>query len=236
MPPLLAAVERGDDRTVFDLLDEVPEDELTGDDGVTLLAAAAYAGRHEVVSRLVEDGVDVTRPWAAGLDPVTWAAERGAYWVLNSLLIRSGDPLSADSPHRRALRVAQAAIDSEAAWVPGPPPAHRAIVSRLEAALGIHRSPDELMARALVHARPDHDDWFESLHQLGCRVGTDQELFQWACAVAGDPSSLARRRFGLEALKFLGFGMTRRPTRSWRESPSRSCRSPRRRPSSCARC
>ncbi|MBT2450014.1 ankyrin repeat domain-containing protein [Streptomyces sp. ISL-43] len=95
-----------------------------------LLAAAAYAGRDEVVWRLVEDGVDVTRPWADGVDPVTWAAARGTYWVLQALLIRSGDPLSADSPHRRALRVALAGIDSEPAGEPGPPPAHRAILRR----------------------------------------------------------------------------------------------------------
>lgn len=78
LPPLLAAVEC-DDLTVFDLLDDVPRHELTGDDGVALPAVAANAGRHEVVWRLVEDGVDVTRPWAGGVDPVTWAAERGAY-------------------------------------------------------------------------------------------------------------------------------------------------------------
>ncbi|WP_030714551.1 hypothetical protein [Streptomyces sp. NRRL F-2580] len=71
LPPLLAAVARGDDRTVFDLLDDGPDEELTGDDGVALLAAAAYAERDEVVWRLVEPGVDVTRPWAGGVDPVT---------------------------------------------------------------------------------------------------------------------------------------------------------------------
>ncbi|MGR4878141.1 hypothetical protein ACIPUC_01730 [Streptomyces sp. LARHCF249] len=205
LPPLLSAVECGDDRTVFDLLDDVPSHELTGDDAVTLLAAAAYAGRDEVVWRLVEDGVDVARPWAGGVDPVTWAARRGAYPVLLALLIRSGDPLRAGSPHRRALREAQAAIDSEVAVEPGPPPAHRAIVSHLEAVLGIHRSPDELMARALVHARADHDDWAESLIQLGYRA--DQELFNWACTVASDSSSLDRRRFGLDTLNSLNFGL-----------------------------
>ncbi|MFE9927917.1 hypothetical protein [Streptomyces sp. NPDC005533] len=206
LSPLLAAVARGDDRTVFDLLDDVPEDELGGDDGVALLAAAAYAERDEVVWRLVEAGVDVTRPWAGGVDPVTWAAGRGAFPVLQALLIRSGDPRGADSPHRRALRVAQAAIASEAVGEEqGPPPAHRAIVSHLEAVLGVHRSPDELMARALVHARPDHDDWCESLLQLGYRA--DQEVFGWARDVAGDRSSLDRRRFGLGVLNFIGFGL-----------------------------
>ncbi|MFB7179792.1 hypothetical protein ACFCYI_19070 [Streptomyces sp. NPDC056257] len=206
LPPLLAAVARGDDRTVFDLLDDVPDEELTGDDGVALLAAAAYAGRDEVVWRLVEAGVDVTRPWAGGVDPVTWAAGRGAYPVLLALLIRSGDPLDADSPHRRALRVARAGIASGAAGEePGPPPAHWAIVSRLEAELGVHRSPDELMARALVHARPDHDDWSESLLQLGYRA--DQEVFTWARDVASDRSSRDRRRFGLGVLNFIGFGL-----------------------------
>ncbi|MFD7900884.1 hypothetical protein ACFV4G_01430 [Kitasatospora sp. NPDC059747] len=59
LPPLLAAIERGDDDAAFDPLSDVPLDEMAGDDAVDLLAAAAHAGRHEVVRWLVEDGVDV---------------------------------------------------------------------------------------------------------------------------------------------------------------------------------
>ncbi|MET8543476.1 ankyrin repeat domain-containing protein [Kitasatospora sp. NPDC004799] len=214
LPPLLAAVERGDDVAVFDLLDDISTDELAGDDAVTLLAAAARAGRHEVVDWLVLWDVDVTRPWADGVDPVTWAAEHGRYGVLRALLSRSRDPLSADSPHRRALRTAQLAIATEAEarsetkterGEPGPLPAHRAIVTDLEAALGVHRSPDELMARALVHADPGHDDWFASLFQLGYRA--DQETFDWARRVAEEGSCLDRRRFALDTVNFLGFDL-----------------------------
>lgn len=205
---LLAAVERGDDIAVFDLLDGVSAADLASDDAVTLLAAAAKAGRHEVVDWLVLWDVDVSRPWDGGVDPVTWAAEHGAYWVLKALLSRSQDPLSADSPHRRALRTAQDAIGSEADTADArtePLPAHRAIITDLEAVLGIRRSPDELLARAMVHADPHHDDWFASLFQLGYRA--DQETFDWARKVAEDTSSLSRRRFGLETVNFLGFGL-----------------------------
>ncbi|MEV6973173.1 HEAT repeat domain-containing protein [Kitasatospora sp. NPDC093806] len=207
LPFLLAAVERGDDIAVFESLDDGVIDRLTGDDGVTLLAAAAYAGRHEVVSRLV-GWVDPSHPWAGGVDPVTWAAENGSSWVLDSLLSLDRDPLREDSAHRRALRVARAALDSGAGAGLVPPPAHRAVITDLEAKLGVHRTPDELMARALVHADPGHDDWLASL----CRIAwpESQERFDWARAVAegaGEAGSLARRRFALDAINFLGFGL-----------------------------
>ncbi|MFE7527164.1 HEAT repeat domain-containing protein [Kitasatospora sp. NPDC057542] len=207
LPSLLAAIERGDDTTVFEFLEDAANDELTGDDGITLLAAAAHAGRHEVVDRLVVWDVDPTRPWAGGVDPVTWAAENGAYWVLNALLSPDRDPLRTDSPHRRALRVARAALESGAGAGSVPPPAHRAVITDLEAKLGVHRTPDELMARALVHADPEHDDWFASLFRIA--EPESQERFDWARAVAegaGDAGSLDRRRFALDAINFLGFG------------------------------
>ncbi|MFF2045272.1 HEAT repeat domain-containing protein [Kitasatospora sp. NPDC058170] len=205
LSPLLAAIECGDDITVLESLADVANSELTGDDGITLLAAAAHAGRHEVVDRLVLRDVDPTRPWAGGVDPVTWAAENGAYWVLNALLSPDRDPLRADSPHRRALRAARAALESGAGAGPVSPPAHRAVITDLEAQLGIHRTPDELMARALVHADPRHDDWHVSL----CRIAwpETQEVFDWARAVAEEAGSLDRRRFALDAINYLSFGL-----------------------------
>ncbi len=205
LPLLLAAVERGDNAAAFELLEEVTAGELAGEDAVTLLAAAAYAGRHEVVDWLVQWDVDVTRPWADGVDPVIWAAEHGMYWILQALLSRSRDPLSADSPHRRALRTAQDAIGSHIDVTADQRPAHRAIVTDLEAALGIRRSPDELLARALAYSDPWHDDWSASLFQLGVRA--DQETFDWARNAAEDASLLGRRRFGLDTVNFLGFGL-----------------------------
>ncbi|MFI8966512.1 HEAT repeat domain-containing protein [Streptomyces sp. NPDC053493] len=202
LPSLLAAVERGDDPVVFDFLDHTTPEALGRDDAVALLTAAAYAGRHEVVDRLVVRDSDVTRPRAGGPDLVTWAARHGRYRVLQALLSSRHDPLAPDSPHRRALRVAQDALRTGSGAGTEPPPAHRAIVTELEAALGVHRSPDELLARALVHADPDHDDWFSSLYQLGLRA--DQETFDWARELATDRSSLARRRFGLDTVQFLG--------------------------------
>ncbi|MFE3110838.1 HEAT repeat domain-containing protein [Kitasatospora indigofera] len=209
LSPLLAAVERGDDTTVFEALEAATADEFTEDDGVRLLAAAAYAGRGDLAWDLVVRwDADPARPWAGGVDPVTWAAEHGAYGVLQALLSRERDPLRADSGHRHALRVALAALESGAGAGSVPPPAHRAVVTDLEAKLGIDRTPDELMARALVHADPRHDDWLASL----CRIAQpeSQERFDWARAIAEEAENagdLARRRFALDAINFLGFGL-----------------------------
>lgn len=201
LPLLLAAVERGDDNAALELLYDATANDLAGDDAVTLLAAAARAGRQQVVDHLIVWDVDVTRPWDGGVDPVTWAAENGRYLVLQALLSRSRDPLSSDSPHRRALRIAQDALSSQAGRGTDPPPAHRAIITDLEAALGVRRSPDELMARALVHADPDHDDWFASAWELGRRI--DRETFDWAREAARDTSDRDRRRFGLDTMNQL---------------------------------
>ncbi|MFE3107560.1 HEAT repeat domain-containing protein [Kitasatospora indigofera] len=138
---------------------------------------------------------------------MTWAAENGRYLALRALLSRSGDPLSSDSPHRRALRTAQDVLGSGVGAGTDAGPAHLAIITDLEAELGIRRPPDELMARALVHADPDHDDWFASVFHLGLRA--DQETFDWAHEAAQDPSDLDRRRFGLDTMNHLAiaFGL-----------------------------
>lgn len=107
---LMAAVESGDARTVFDLLRAVPEEVLAGEFGSSALAVAAYAGHHEVVGHLVGAGADPARPWADGSDPVSWAADRGACEVLRALLSRSREPWREDGPEHRALRTAKAWI------------------------------------------------------------------------------------------------------------------------------
>ncbi|MFB6561892.1 HEAT repeat domain-containing protein [Streptomyces sp. NPDC056400] len=206
LPLLLAAVEREDDGAALELLFDATADDLAGDDAVALLAAAARAGRERVVDYLVVWDVDVTRPWDDGVDPVTWAAENGRYWVLRALLSRRRDPLSSDSPHRRALRTAQEALASGVGAGSEPPPAHRAVITDLEAELGVHHSPDELMARALVHADPDHDDWLTSVFRLGLR--TSRETFDWALEAAQDTSHLDRRRFGLDTMEYLAIGFS----------------------------
>ncbi|WP_031071780.1 HEAT repeat domain-containing protein [Streptomyces sp. NRRL WC-3742] len=209
LPPLLTAIEQADEPAALDLLlDAVPDHDLEGEDGSTLLHAAAHAGLPELVWALVTHGADIARPWPDGTDPVTWAAERGAYEILYSLLAPS--PRSGADTYRRALAIAQAHLDAQAAQAAqaatGPnPPAHLAIVTDLEARLGVHRTPDELLARALVHALPEHDDWFASVLQLTFRGG--QETFDWARATASDPVSLDRRRFGLDVINTLSFGL-----------------------------
>ncbi|MFI5534175.1 hypothetical protein ACIA8O_37125 [Kitasatospora sp. NPDC051853] len=207
---LLAAIECGDDIPVLEFLDfeDTPRAELGDDDGLVLLAAAAYAGRHEVVGRLIEWGVDPTRPWADGTDPVTWAAESGAFWVLEALLRPEGDPLRADSSHRRALRAAQSALKAGTGAGSLPPPAHRAVITAMEAKLGVQRKPDELMARALVHADPDHDDWRISLFRIA--DGDSRAAFDWARTVAEEADrtgDLHRRRFALDTVSVLDLGL-----------------------------
>ncbi|MFJ5928030.1 hypothetical protein ACIQF6_36090 [Kitasatospora sp. NPDC092948] len=209
LPALLAAVERMDDDAALELLYGATADDLAADDAVTLLAAAARGGRERIVDHLVLWGVDVTRPWDGGVDPVTWAAENGRSRVLDALLSHSDNPLSGDSPHRRALRVAQDALASGVGAGNEPPPAHRAIITALEATLGVRHSPDELMARALTHADPDHDDWFASAFQLGTRV--DQETFDWALEAAQDASDLDRRRFGINTMDQLAIAFSLLP-------------------------
>ncbi|OKJ03315.1 hypothetical protein AMK19_26880 [Kitasatospora sp. CB01950] len=151
----------------------------------------------------------MTRPWDDGVDPVTWAAENGRYGVLNALLSHSDNPLSGDSPHRRALRVAQDALASGVGAGNEPPPAHWAIITTLEATLGVRHSPDELMVRALVHADRDHDDWFASACELGRRI--DQETFDWALEAAQDASDLDRRRFGIDTMDQLAIAFSLLP-------------------------
>ncbi|MGW4696283.1 hypothetical protein ACWEO1_28370 [Kitasatospora cineracea] len=207
LPLLLAAVERGDDDAALELLFGATAGELASNDAVVLLSAAAKAGRQRVVDHLVTWDVDVTRPWPGGIDPVAWAAENGRHLVLQALLSRSDDPLDRNRQRRHALRIAQDALASRGRAGNEPPTAHWAVITDLEAALGVRHSPDELMARALVHADPDHDDWFVSVFHLGTR--TDQETFDWALTAAQDASGLDRRRFGIDTMRqlIIAFGL-----------------------------
>ncbi len=196
---LTVALTDGDEEEFARLLDAVPDDELAGPEGVALLEAAARAGRAEAVRELVNlRRVDASRPWAGGVDPVGWAAERGLVDVLRYLL---GGRDRSSALHRRALRIAKAALAAD----PTGPEARRAVISMLEFDLGLYRAPDTLMARALVHADPNHPDWEESLLVLACRA--DRELVDWACARVLDAPSLDARRFALDALHHLGFGL-----------------------------
>jgi len=104
----LAAARDGDRDTVLDLLRALPEPVVAGTEGSALLRAAALGRRPEIVELLVERGADAGRPWEGGVDPVSWAADYGAYEVLRALLIRSKEPVRKDSPQQRALVVARA--------------------------------------------------------------------------------------------------------------------------------
>ncbi|MFB8243032.1 hypothetical protein ACFC58_41495, partial [Kitasatospora purpeofusca] len=197
--PLIAALAEGDEAEFARLLERVPDEELAGPEGTALLEAAARSRRAEAVRDLVNlRGVHASRPWTNGVDPVGWAAEHGLVDVLRSLLSGTGRSLVL---HRRALRVAKTALATD----PSGPQARRGVVSMLEFDLGLFCEPEELIARALVHADPDHEDWEESLLVLARRA--DRELLARACARTLDAPSLAARRFALDAILHLGLGV-----------------------------
>ena len=75
--------------------------------GHALLAAAALGRQPELVQLLVEAGADPARPWPGVADPIVWAADHGAYEVLQALLAESREPFRKDSHHHRALAVAR---------------------------------------------------------------------------------------------------------------------------------
>ncbi|QKW23433.1 hypothetical protein HUT16_33985 [Kitasatospora sp. NA04385] len=108
--PLTAAVARGDEYLFLTLLAEVPDAELSGPAGTALLETAARAGRVASTGELVAlRGVDALLPWAGGVDPVEWAVRQGRVDLLRELLHGIEDPAAPHSPHRRALRIAEAA-------------------------------------------------------------------------------------------------------------------------------
>ncbi|WP_033216057.1 HEAT repeat domain-containing protein [Kitasatospora phosalacinea] len=200
--PLTAAIARGDEYPFLVLLGEVPDAELSGPTGTLLLEAVARAGWTRAAWELVGNrGVDASLPWADGVDPVDWAARQGLAELLGCLLEGRGDRAALGSPHRRALRTAEAAIAAD----PGAPVSWRGVVTAVEHALGVHREPEVLMARALVHAAPGSGDWEESLFALALR--SDRALFDWACARVSDARSVEQRRFALDALRHLHPGL-----------------------------
>jgi hypothetical protein len=103
----LAAARSGERDTVLEALRALPPAAVTGQSGTDLLRAAMYARQALVVADLVEHGADPLRPFDDGTDPVTWAADRGAYEVLRALLVTSKQPFRQDSPQHRALAVAR---------------------------------------------------------------------------------------------------------------------------------
>ncbi|MEU8330496.1 hypothetical protein [Micromonospora sp. NPDC048839] len=83
---LLTTVRAGDTESLDRLLRTASADALAGDKGSALLRAAAFAGNADVVASLLDAGVDPARPWDDGVDPVSWAADFGAYEVLWELV------------------------------------------------------------------------------------------------------------------------------------------------------
>jgi hypothetical protein len=110
----LAAARGGDRDTVLDLLRALPAVVIEGAEGSALLWAAASGRQAETVALLVEHGADPSRPWDdIGTDPISWAADYGAYEIIQALLVRSKQPYQADSPQHRALKVASKWLELE---------------------------------------------------------------------------------------------------------------------------
>lgn len=107
----LAAARGGQHDAVFDLLRRMPDAAVRGDEGSALLRAAAFGRQAGLVAGLIQSGVDPARPWDGGVDPVSWAADYGAYEVLQALLVGSKEPFREDSAQHRALRVARAWLE-----------------------------------------------------------------------------------------------------------------------------
>ena len=103
----LAAARNGDRETVLDLLRALPAVVVAGDEGSALLRAAAHGRQPEMVRLLIEAGADPGRPWQGESDPVFWAADFGAYEILQALLSGSREPFRQDSPQHRALAAAR---------------------------------------------------------------------------------------------------------------------------------
>ncbi|WP_405899254.1 HEAT repeat domain-containing protein [Streptomyces sp. NBC_00727] len=67
---------------------------------------------------------------------------------------------------------------------------HSAVLTRLEAAFGLHRSFEDLLARALARADGEHADWTEAVAVLAERSGVEA----WDAVLALRPASDPLRR------------------------------------------
>ncbi|WP_327172131.1 HEAT repeat domain-containing protein [Streptomyces sp. NBC_01336] len=72
---------------------------------------------------------------------------------------------------------------------------HSAVLTRLEAEFGFHRSFDDLFARALARADGEHADWWEATLALAKR--SDVEAWEATLALRSDADPL-RRRFAAD--------------------------------------
>lgn len=110
---LLRAVQAGDVQSVDELVQTMPADALAGDEGSRLLRAAAFAGHADAVPALLDAGVDPTRAWGEGIDPVSWAADHGASVFLQELLSSDLSPWRKQVPRR----MERAALEIARAWL-----------------------------------------------------------------------------------------------------------------------
>ncbi|MEU4218081.1 hypothetical protein [Actinoplanes sp. NPDC026623] len=108
-PDPVCARVHGDIERVHGLLRELPDIDLAGGVGGTLLREAAVAGQAEIVEELLLYGVDPNRPWSSGVEPVSWLAEQGAWNILNRVLFHCSrhGPAVPERSLRAALALAR---------------------------------------------------------------------------------------------------------------------------------
>lgn len=94
LPPLIAAVRRGDVPAVTDLLAEGASPDARDAAGMTALHYAAYRGEVRAAEILLDAGARLTAVDLSGLSPLHAAAFEGRTQVV-SLMIRRGAPLDA---------------------------------------------------------------------------------------------------------------------------------------------
>ncbi|RST05263.1 hypothetical protein E2C00_15320 [Streptomyces sp. WAC05374] len=200
------AVRQGFADTVGVLLEYGADPGLPGPPpgGEPPLVAAARRGSPSVVRALLERGapgrreaLDEARRWAA-----TDVAE-----VLRRDLVGAHGPEGHEVVTRRVPEDGGVTVVVELLrdGVPGAgaeqQTGHAAIVTLLEAALGVRAGHEELAARALGCGDPGQDDWTEAVGELWRRG--DGETFRAAVAwtASGDP---LRRALGVDVLSQVG--------------------------------
>ena len=92
MPPLVAAVKRGDHQAVRALLREKAEVNLPEADGTTALHWAVQADDRELIAALLRAGAHVNAANRYGIRPLTLAATNGSANAIAALLDAGADP------------------------------------------------------------------------------------------------------------------------------------------------
>ncbi|WP_190012659.1 ankyrin repeat domain-containing protein [Streptomyces lucensis] len=224
---LVVAVRRGDAEQVRDLLhDGADPDTCDGNGGAPVLCLAISAYDETVAEALVEAGADPLRRLSDGSTPLLRAVDSGSLPLTRAVLpeiVRRPGPARDELLDRARLRARTTAEDELRRRTGSPDPIRRtrhvdatgsryerlalgdstlcdgqqAILTAVEAHLGVSASFDELLARARPYPDREHVVWCESVSVLGHRL--DDGTWDAATALSRDPDPL-NRLFGADVL------------------------------------